>query len=195
MLQPLQDLQQVGPCPLNRGDIHPLSGGVDVVELRAEGNAVQPRKLVAEDAALQAGVNGLHHRLPAEELLIYRHHQGPQAGLPAKLPGGICSPGGEVGAVRAGHSLHIRQQGFPCPVQAAAEGNRPVKLTAFQKEDAEVCGGLHQTGDIPRHGDHAAEKAAEKLAVERNVSVAKATGMVIKEQPALYKEYLEGGAN
>lgn len=39
------------------------------------------------------------------------------------------------------------------------------------------------------------EKAAEKLAVERNVSVAKATGMVIKEQPALYKEYLEGGAN
>lgn len=39
------------------------------------------------------------------------------------------------------------------------------------------------------------EKAAEKLAVERNVSVAKATGMVIKEQPVLYKEYLEGGAN
>lgn len=39
------------------------------------------------------------------------------------------------------------------------------------------------------------EKAAEKLAAERNVSVAKATGMVIKEQPALYKEYLEGGAN
>ena len=39
------------------------------------------------------------------------------------------------------------------------------------------------------------EKAAEKLAAERNVSVAKATGMVIKEQPALYQEYLEGGAN
>lgn len=39
------------------------------------------------------------------------------------------------------------------------------------------------------------EKAAEKLATERNVSVAKATGMVIKEQPELYKEYLEGGAN
>ena len=39
------------------------------------------------------------------------------------------------------------------------------------------------------------EKAAEKIAAERNVSVAKATGMVIKEQPALYKEYLEGGAN
>lgn len=39
------------------------------------------------------------------------------------------------------------------------------------------------------------EKAAEKLAAERNVSVAKATGMVIKEQPALYREYLEGGAN
>lgn len=39
------------------------------------------------------------------------------------------------------------------------------------------------------------EKAAEKIAAERNVSVAKATGMVIKEQPELYKEYLEGGAN
>lgn len=39
------------------------------------------------------------------------------------------------------------------------------------------------------------EKAAEKLATERNVSVAKATGMVIKEQPELYKAYLEGGAN
>lgn len=39
------------------------------------------------------------------------------------------------------------------------------------------------------------EKAAEKLAAERNVSVAKATGMVIKEQPELYKDYLEGGAN
>lgn len=39
------------------------------------------------------------------------------------------------------------------------------------------------------------EKAAEKLAAERSVSVAKATGMVIKEQPELYKDYLEGGAN
>lgn len=39
------------------------------------------------------------------------------------------------------------------------------------------------------------EKAAEKIAAERNVSVAKATGMVIKEQPELYKDYLEGGAN
>lgn len=39
------------------------------------------------------------------------------------------------------------------------------------------------------------EKEAQRLASERGVSVAKATGMVISEQPELYKEYLEGGAN
>lgn len=39
------------------------------------------------------------------------------------------------------------------------------------------------------------EKEAQRLATERGVTVAKATGMVISEQPELYKEYLEGGAN
>lgn len=39
------------------------------------------------------------------------------------------------------------------------------------------------------------EKEAQRLASERGVTVAKATGMVISEQPELYKEYLEGGAN
>lgn len=39
------------------------------------------------------------------------------------------------------------------------------------------------------------EKAAQQLASERNISVAKATGDVVKEHPELYKEYLEGGAN
>lgn len=39
------------------------------------------------------------------------------------------------------------------------------------------------------------EKEAQRLASERGVTVAKATGMVISEQPKLYKEYLEGGAN
>ena len=39
------------------------------------------------------------------------------------------------------------------------------------------------------------EKEAQRLASERGVTVAKATGIVISEQPELYKEYLEGGAN
>lgn len=39
------------------------------------------------------------------------------------------------------------------------------------------------------------ESEAERVAKERGVTVAKATGMVIAEQPELYKEYLEGGAN
>lgn len=39
------------------------------------------------------------------------------------------------------------------------------------------------------------DKLAKQYAEERNVSVAKATGMVIDEHPELYKEYLEGGAN
>lgn len=39
------------------------------------------------------------------------------------------------------------------------------------------------------------EKEAQRIASERGVTVAKATGMVIDEHPELYKEYLEGGAN
>lgn len=39
------------------------------------------------------------------------------------------------------------------------------------------------------------EKKAQELAARDSISVAKATGAVIKENPDLYKEYLEGGAN
>lgn len=39
------------------------------------------------------------------------------------------------------------------------------------------------------------EAEAERVAKERNITVQKATGVVISEQPDLYKEYLEGGAN
>lgn len=39
------------------------------------------------------------------------------------------------------------------------------------------------------------EAEAERVAKERNITVQKATGVVISEKPDLYKEYLEGGAN
>lgn len=39
------------------------------------------------------------------------------------------------------------------------------------------------------------EKAAESMASEQGISVSKAVGAVIKQNPELYKEYLEGGAN
>jgi len=39
------------------------------------------------------------------------------------------------------------------------------------------------------------EKKAQEIAERDSVTVAKATSAVIRENPALYKEYLEGGAN
>jgi len=39
------------------------------------------------------------------------------------------------------------------------------------------------------------EKAAQEIATAESMTIQKAIGEVIKRQPALYKEYLEGGAN
>ena len=47
-----------------------FSRGVDAAEGGAEGNHVQVRELLQEEAAFQAGVNGFHLRLMAEELLV-----------------------------------------------------------------------------------------------------------------------------
>lgn len=60
------------------------------------------------------------------------------------------------------------------------------------------AGAPHDDGTFKKSSSAAwskIESEAERVAKERGVTVAKATGMVIAEQPELYKEYLGGGAN
>ena len=76
-LQILEDLQQELPGASCGGDLQLFPAGMDVMHIRADGNAIQPRQLVAENTALQAGMDGYHLRLFAEHI-----PEDPDHGIP-----------------------------------------------------------------------------------------------------------------
>ena len=96
----LQRFHHHGVYPLHGGHGQGLPEGVDLLQVGAEGHAVQTRQLGGEQAALQTGVDGLH--LGGVAVLVGEHldHQVPQGGLGHELPAGVFAVGAD-GAAQA----------------------------------------------------------------------------------------------
>ena len=105
--QAAEGLQQQGPGSLRRGHTQPLAGGVDVEEIRGEGDAVQPGHLAGEDAAFQPRVEPRDPGLFPVQLSEDLNHRLPQGGIRPVLPGGVG--GGDLRPAAQG----LGQQGYP----------------------------------------------------------------------------------
>ena len=116
---------------------------MDVLHLRADGHAVQSRQLLAEEAALQSGVDGLHLRLLAEHLPVGIHHNLPEVGFLPVLPGGIVAGFLALGTVEFRQLLEPVQQLPLLLVDAAAHGKVQMQ-PLLQLQHAQVQAGLGQ---------------------------------------------------
>ena len=74
---------------LHRGDAQPLPRGVDLKQVRPDGDAVQAGQLAGKDAALQSGVDGLDLGLFPVLFPEHLRHPLPQGGVLPVLPAGI----------------------------------------------------------------------------------------------------------
>ena len=65
VLQSRQRAEQELPCTLDGGNGHFFARGMDINQIGAEGNAVEPGKLTCKQAAFQSRVNGFDLRFLA----------------------------------------------------------------------------------------------------------------------------------
>src|SRR5262245_44711838 len=84
-----EDGGQELPAFRNRADVDALVGAVRARDVRAERNHVEPGNALAEDTALEAGVDGGNARWLAEEAFIDFPARCERGRLDVRLPAGI----------------------------------------------------------------------------------------------------------
>ena len=134
---------------------------MDVLHLGADGNAVQAGKFLAQQAALQAGVDGQHLRLLAIHIGIGAHHGIPQVGLLSELPGGIFTHLAISALIELRQLSELIKQLLLLAVDRAPNGERNRKPFS-QFRNAHIEAGLHQAGNISAHGLNTIGSRAEQ---------------------------------
>ena len=144
--------------------MHPLIRRVRAGNGRPEGNHIHARVFAAQDAAFQAGMNGLDFRFFAFEALIYLFADVQQFGLHIGLPAGVAVALGDFGAGQPERRRHaggdIIFGAFHRAALVGADDDRFV----VADDGGQVSGGFHEVFDVGAHLDHAVWQGQQGMA-------------------------------